>query len=274
MQRVAIADYEDARLADFQNLKDATLSRQRGRFIVEGRGNLEVLLARSPHRPVSILLSQSAERALAPRLDRFAPACPVYVAPQPVLDRVVGFPIHRGCLAACSRGEGEDPARLAARVLAREPSPRLLVLEGVLNHDNVGGLFRNAMALGARGVVLCPRSADPLYRKAIRTSMGGALCVPFARARRWPETLDTLRALGFEIVALDPGADATALRRDDPVSSRPIALVVGSEGPGLTQDARARADRRIRVAMEPGVDSLNVAVAAGIALHSLRRETA
>ena len=178
---IRVDDFDDPRLDDYRNLKDATLRLQRNRFIVEGRANVRVLLARSRYRPESMLLNEAAFAALETVLVDAAPACPIYVADQAVLDRVAGLSIHRGCLAACTRGEARDAIELARGLLDREARPRVLVLEGLLNPDNVGLIFRNAMALGAGAVFLCPRTCDPLYRKAIRTSMGGTLCVPFAR---------------------------------------------------------------------------------------------
>jgi tRNA G18 (ribose-2'-O)-methylase SpoU len=264
-----IRDFEDPRLDDYRNLKDAALRRLRKRFIVEGRGNVQILLARSPYRPESIFLSAAAFAALEHELVASAPSCPIYVADQSLLDQVVGFSIHRGSLAACAREEGRDPIDLLRTLLARERNPRVLVLEGVLNHDNVGLIFRNAMALGARAVLLCPRSCDPLYRKAIRTSMGGTLCVPYARATDWPGFLDELRALGFEVLAFDPGEPGVALRSLDPKHLGPAALLFGTEGTGLSEAALAASDRRVRIPMEVGVDSLNVSVAAGIALSWL-----
>jgi tRNA G18 (ribose-2'-O)-methylase SpoU len=273
-QMIEVFDFEDPRLTAYQNLKDARLANRHGRFIVEGRTNIEVLLSTSDLRPESILLSERAERSFAERLDELGPKCPIYVAQQSVLDRVVGFPIHRGCLAVCVRPKAVDPLELAVRMISAERAPRLLVLEGLRNHDNVGGIFRNAMALGGKGVILCPKSCDPLYRKAIRTSMGGTLCVPFARATSWPGTLGSLRDRGYEVLALDPGEGGIELDRlevdSEPVFDRPVALVLGTEGEGLSLEAIACADRRIRIGMESGVDSLNVAVASGIALHALR----
>jgi len=270
MHRVAIDDAGDPRLTDYQNLKDSTLATERGRFIVEGRGVLEVLLEDSPFVPESILLSERTARSLSERLDVLAPDCPVYVAAQNVMDGVVGFPIHRGCLAACRRPGPTDPAQLARTLIEREAAPRLLVLEGLRNLDNVGGIFRNARAFGGRGVVLCPNSCDPLYRKAIRTSMGGSLCVPFARSVDFPETLVELRGVGFSIIALDPSPGATPLRSFAEAERGPLALLVGTEGAGLTEGALALSDARVRIEMESGVDSLNAAMAAGIALHALR----
>jgi len=271
MQRIEIRDFDDPRLAPYRNLKDAELANRCGRFIVEGRTNLEVLLEASIHAPDSILLSERLHRSMARWLAASNPDCPLYVAEQAVLDRVVGFSFHRGCLATCPRPVALDPAALAARCIEAEPAPRILVLEGVGNHDNVGGIFRNARALGGRAVILCPESCDPLYRKAIRTSMGGSLCLPFARATRWPEGLESLRGLGYQILALDPGVEGDSLDRVAEAARGPTALLLGTEGAGLTQAALARSDRRVRIPMEAGVDSLNVAMAAGIALHALRR---
>lgn len=270
MHRVTVEDFEDPRLADYRNLKDATLATGRGRFIVEGRGTLKVLLSRSHYRPDSILVNERTFAALEGALERLDPTCPIYVGGQPVLDRIVGFPIHRGCLASCARNDGADPLELARSIAAREAAPRLIVLEGLTNLDNLGLIFRNAMALGAHGVLLCSRSCDPLYRKAIRTSMGGSLCVPFARARDLPKMLSALRSLGFEVLAFDPSPPGIEIRSIDAAGLGPTALLFGTEGPGLSAAALSASDRRVRIAMEEGVDSLNVAVTAGIALCLLR----
>ena len=151
------------------------------------------------------------------------------------------------------------------------------MLEGVSNADNVGGVFRNAAAFGAGGVVLSPTCCDPLYRKAIRTSMGATLHVPFARvgARDWPGTLERVRAAGFTLVALTPREPSETLDRFAArgAASR-IALLVGTEGAGLTPSAEAAADHRVRIPIGVGVDSLNLAVATGIALHALKSRTA
>lgn len=270
LRREDVISLDDPRLADYRGLTDAELLARRGRFIVEGRGNLRVLLARSAFRPESILLGEAAFTALRPDLEAYAGEIPIFVAPQPVLDGVVGFKIHRGALAACLRPPPRDPGALAGEVLADFPAARVVVLEGVRDADNVGGVFRNAMALGARAVFACDRSCDPLYRKAIRTSMGGALCVPFARTGELVIFLDRLRALGFSIWAFDPKPPGDALDRVGAQAAGPVALLFGTEGEGLSEEALAAADRRVRIGMEPGVDSLNVATAAAIGLHVLR----
>lgn len=271
LRREDVSALDDPRLADYRNLTDAELLARRGRFIVEGRGNLRVFLSRSAFRPESILLGEAAFTALRADLVAFAGEIPIFVAPQPVLDGVVGFKIHRGALAACLRPSPRDPDALAGEVLSRFPNARVVVLEGVRDADNVGGVFRNAMALGARAVFACERSCDPLYRKAIRTSMGGALCVPFARTGELIGFLARLRAAGFSIWAFDPKAPGDEL--DGRLAARasgPVALLLGTEGEGLSEAALSAADRRVRIAMEPGVDSLNVATAAAIGLHVLR----
>jgi tRNA G18 (ribose-2'-O)-methylase SpoU len=257
LAREDVADLGDPRLADYRNLRDAELLLRRDRFIVEGRGNLRVLLTRTVLRPESLLLSEAACAALEAELVPLVRGIPVFVAPQSVLDAVVGFRVHRGALAVCRRPAPRDPTALALEVLGREPAPRVIVLEGVRDADNVGGIFRAAMAFGARAVFLCASACDPLYRKAVRTSMGGSLCVPFARAEEPVELLSTLRAKGFCVDLCDrlPG---------------PVALLFGTEGAGLSDAALAGADRRVRIGMEDGVDSLNVATAAAIGLHDLR----
>jgi tRNA G18 (ribose-2'-O)-methylase SpoU len=198
--------------------------------------------------------------------------CPVYVARQTVFDGIAGFPIHRGVLASVRRPEARDPLGLAEALLAAPRPPRILVLEGLTNHDNVGGIFRNAMGLGGDAVLLCPRTCDPLYRKAIRTSMGAALCVPFARAPDFEALLEGLASLGYRRLGLDPDPSGVDLAVLDPAALGPSAILLGTEGAGLSEKALARVDLRARIDMEPGVDSLNVAVASAIALHRLRVE--
>lgn len=266
MALIPIERLDDPRVDDYRDIKDRGLHRRRGLFVVEGRGTLRCLVDRSPFRPRSVLLGETARAALEDVLARLSPSVPIYCAPPPVLDAVAGFAIHRGCLALVER----PPERgLAALVGALpEGDSRVVVTEGLSNHDNVGGVFRNAMAFGADAVVLCPRTCDPLYRKAIRTSMGGSFCVPFVRAARWPGDLAALRARGYAIVALDPGAE-DVLGGSDGALPRRAALIVGTEGVGLSEAVRRFADRRVRIEMAPGVDSLNVATAAAIALHRL-----
>jgi tRNA G18 (ribose-2'-O)-methylase SpoU len=186
-----------------------------------------------------------------------------------VLNALAGFNFHRGCLALAERGPASVPIESLFGL------PLLVGLEGVGNPDNVGGIFRNALALGAGGIVLDPASGDPFYRKAIRTSMGAALTVPFARLDDWPAGLQRVRATGFTIVALTPAAEAIDITSF--ASGRtpgPLMLLAGHEGLGLSEAAMAASDARCRIPIDPRSDSLNVAVAVGIALAILAADWA
>jgi tRNA G18 (ribose-2'-O)-methylase SpoU len=189
------------------------------------------------------------------------------VASPETIRAIVGFKFHRGCLALGVRGEPVTPASLM------EPAgPRtLLALEGVTDPDNVGAVFRNAAAFGVAGVLLSSHCADPLYRKAIRVSMGATLSLPFAQAPDWPATLAALRHAGYRLVALCPGAEAEDIVQVAAQAPRRprLALLMGAEGAGLSGATRAAADVEVRIPMAAGVDSLNVAAACGIALHRL-----
>jgi tRNA G18 (ribose-2'-O)-methylase SpoU len=194
----------------------------------------------------------------------------VYVADQPVIDAIVGFHIHRGCIAEGERGRVRAASEIAGTIAG---DAAIVVVEGVNNHDNVGGIFRTALALGARAVMIDPGTADPLYRKAIRVSMGAALRLPWGVTGELPRGLDALRSAGFRCVALTPGDGAQEIGAfvDGGGAEGRVALVVGAEGPGITPATGAACDALVRIAMAPAVDSLNVATAMGIALHRLIR---
>ena len=265
---VSIDSFEDPRVAVYRNVKDRDLRLDRESFLVEGAGPLRTLLESGRFRPESLLLSPRSLRSLGSALDGLSSDVPIYVAERADYHEIVGFDMHRGCLALVRRPADDDVAALVERTRAGAHGP-LLVIEGITNNDNAGGLFRNARAFGVSGVLLCPKSCDPLYRKAIRTSIGASLEVPFARSRDWPGDLDRLRDVGIGLVALHP-EPADAELDDWTPSSDPFALMVGSEGPGLSDTALERVDTRLRISMEPGIDSINVALAAGIALHRAR----
>ena len=263
-----VDDPADERVADYVGLTDPDLRRRReqpggadgGFFIAEGLTVIRQLL-RSPYRVRSLLLTPRRLAALAVELEDLD--APVYVGPQEVVNAVSGFHLHRGALASAHRGTLPDAAALVAG------ADLVVVTEGINDHENLGALFRNAAAFGAGAVVLDATSADPLYRRSIRVSMGHVLHVPFARATAWPGVMDDLRQWGFEVLALTPSADAEDVAD---VTRRPRqALVVGAEGAGLSGAALAAADRQVRIPMAAGVDSLNVATAAAIALHHLSR---
>lgn len=260
----------DERLDDYRDVRDKDLLRDRDLFIVEGRENVRRLIRESPWVPRSLLLSKPAFEAMGDLLEELPEEVAVFVGSKDVVSEVAGFDLHRGCLAAVERAPERDPVSLLP------PSPEaslVVVLEGLTNPDNVGGVFRNAMALGVDAVLSCPRCCDPFYRKAIRVSMGAALVVPSARFESWPRGLDALRAAGYHVVALDPGEEALEIGSppwQEAVRARPrIALVLGTEGNGLSAEALDRCDERHRIAMVPGFDSLNVATACAIALHHL-----
>jgi tRNA G18 (ribose-2'-O)-methylase SpoU len=270
---IRIEDAADSRLHDYKGVLVPELAARTGVFIAEGRLVVRRLLAESRLTTRSVLVTDAPLAALADVLER-RPALPVFVVPQPVMNAITGFNIHRGCL-----GIGERPAPVPWQELIQLPTPKdqlpknvVVVLERVANADNVGGVFRSAAAFGASAVLIDPASTDPLYRKAIRTSMGAALQVPFARADPWPAALIDLRGLGFAVIAMTPAPDARPLRDvADAVAWRPAAIVLGHEGDGLTADALAACEFHARIPIGSGVDSLNVAAAAAIALYEFRR---
>ncbi len=258
-----LAGPDDLRAADYAHIGDPAWLRDRGLFVAEGRLVVERLITAARFTLRSILLTSPAFEAMAGALA--AVRCPVYLVSREVMETLTGFDFHRGCLALADREPAVSP--LPPVKLQR----RLLGMEGVGNPDNVGGLFRVAEAFGAGAVLLNPTSGDPLYRKAIRTSMGAVLRLPYIRLASWPADLDRMRDEGFRVVALTPRLSAVPLdecsrsiRQEDR-----LIVVVGAEGPGLSEPVLRLADRLIRIPLAEGVDSLNVVVAAGIALAAL-----
>lgn len=247
----------DPRIADFAGMRDRD-GRDEGFFLAEGALVVRHLLA-SPFPLRAVLVTERGLRALEEDLAGID--APVYVAPQDLMATICGFNFHRGAMASADRVPGPDLATVAAG------TDRLLVIEGVNDNENLGSLFRNAAAFGVGGVVLDPTTADPLYRRCVRVSMGHALRIPFTRAAGWPAALHDLRAAGYELLALTPSAGADDLRAL--IRPRRAGVLVGAEGPGLSPDALEAATRRVRIPVASGVDSLNVATAAAIALHHL-----
>lgn len=229
--------------------------------MAEGVNVIRVLVA-APYGVRSVLVTPQKLSALAADLDGLD--APVYVARAEVMNRTVGFNIHRGAVAVADRPLPLSPADVIDR------ATRVAVVEAMTDQENLGQLFRNAAALGIEGVVLCPRSCDPLYRRTVRVSMGQVLRVPHARLIEWPHGLDALRAAGFAFLALTPAAEADDLDHVDRAALERIAFMVGAEGSGLTPEALDYADGRVRIPMARGVDSLNVATAAAIAFHHFR----
>lgn len=255
---VAIDSAADPRIADFTAIRERDLVGRQHGFIAEGEVVVRVLLQRSRYRPRAVLAADKL-------VDRVAPLVPddvpLYVGSTALLSAIVGFPLHRGLLALGDRGA---PPALPALL---DGARRLLVLEGITNHDNVGGLFRNAAAFGVDAVLLDEATCDPLYRKAIRVSAGGALLVPFARYRDGATLRAALAERNIVSLALTPSPEAAPLASIVPPSR--VALWLGTEGPGLSAATLAGCDAQLAIPMHAGFDSINVAVAGGIALYAL-----
>lgn len=259
----AVTDPDDPRLADYRALTDVALRTRfeppNGLFIAEGELVLGRAL-RAGYRARSVLLD-------AKRVDQVPTpdGVPVYTADQELLQALTGFHVHRGVLASFHR----HPERDAADVIAG--ARRLVVLEDLVSHTNLGAIFRGAAALGMDGVLLSPRCADPLYRRSVRVSMGEVFAIPYARLDPWPLALERLKTDGFSVLALTPGRDAVPVDQlPKRLRTRP-ALVLGAEGPGLSEAAMRAADARVMIPMQRGVDSLNVAAAAAVAFWELSR---
>lgn len=259
---VSISEVDDPRIEPYRDIRERDLVGRRGLFVAEGRVVVEKLVGSSANRLLSLLLSAKRVAALEPLLARLPDDVPVYVASQPVIDAVAGFPVHRGILAVGSRAETPTADALLGRIVGEAS---VLFVSGIANHDNMGGIFRNAAAFGVNAVLLDPDCCDPLYRKAIRVSVGAALLVPFARLDRGEDALALLERHGFDSVALSPAGE-TVLSDWHP--STRCAVLLGAEGPGLAPELIRRA-RSVRIAMAGGFDSLNVATTSGIVLHHL-----
>jgi tRNA G18 (ribose-2'-O)-methylase SpoU len=251
---IEVSDAGDPRLADYRSMKERHLNAEGGRFVAESERVVRRLTA-SGLTVCSVLLTPPRLATLA---DALGGPFPVFVAPQPVLDAIAGFHVHRGCLAI-----GERPAPAPVPRGARA----LVVAEDLTDVDNLGALARHAAAFGADALMLSPRCADPFYRKAIRVSLGAVFGLPVVRARAWPGDLEGLGADGVAIVGavVEPGATPLA-RFEAPAR---FALLLGAEGPGLSAAARAACDHLVTIPMAAGADSLNVATAGAIFLWAL-----
>lgn len=260
---VRIEHASDPRLAPFRDVGNAAALVNAGLFVAEGRLVVQRLIEDARFPVAAVLVTPAAHDALARTLGTVA--APVYVSDQQIVNDITGFNFHRGCLALARRLPSTfmvDDFSGASRVLA---------LEGVGNPDNVGGLFRVASALGADAFLLDRSSGDPLYRKAIRTSMAATLRVPFRRAVDFHAELTALRSSGFRLVALTPVSGAQSIDELARMRGDRLVLMLGSEGSGLSTGTMDLADVRARIAVDRRADSLNVVVAAAIALHVLRR---
>jgi tRNA G18 (ribose-2'-O)-methylase SpoU len=259
-----IDDPADPRLAEYRALTDVELRMRyeepHGLFIAEGELVLRRALS-AGYRARSILVD-------AKRVEQIADLptdAPVYAASLDLLRTLTGFHVHRGVLGSIHR----QPLPSASSVL--EASTRLVVLEDVNNHTNLGAIFRGAAALGMDGVLLSPSCADPLYRRSVRVSMGQVFAVPYARLEAWPQALQAVRSAGFTLLALTPAADALPIQQLSTVYRSRPALLLGAEGTGLSPGALRAAEARVVIPMSRGVDSLNVAAAAAVAFWELTR---
>jgi tRNA G18 (ribose-2'-O)-methylase SpoU len=262
---IRIDNPDDPRIAGFRDIRERDLTGRQGLFVAEGEVVLNVLTSeRSLCRPVALLLDSKRVDGLAGVLARVDEETPVYVADQPVLDAIAGFHLHRGILAL---GRKPAPRSLEACLADLGPDAVVVAACGIGNHDNMGGLFRNAAAFGAGAVLLDAHCCDPFYRKAIRVSVGAVLRTPTAVGLDPAGMIAGLTAAGFRVWALTPGAGVSL--ETAPRGGR-VAIVLGPEGPGLSA-AVIGLCRPLSIPMSGGFDSLNVSVASGIALHHFTR---
>jgi tRNA G18 (ribose-2'-O)-methylase SpoU len=264
--QLLITDASDPRLADYVSLTDVRLRRsleaEHGLFIAEGEKVIaRAIAAGYPVRSILVAADRLASLAAA------AAGCeaPVYVLPPEVAERLTGYHVHRGALASMQR----VPLPAVADLVAS--ARRIVVLEDIVDHANVGAIFRCVAALGFDAVLLAPRCADPLYRRSVRVSMGAVLAVPYARLPDWRDGLAELRAAGFRLLGLTPDPAALPIGELAGPAARggKIALLLGGEGTGLSGRWLAAADQAVRIPMSRGIDSLNVAAAAAIACYLL-----
>jgi tRNA G18 (ribose-2'-O)-methylase SpoU len=268
---IEITDPADPRVADYVSLTDVVLRRrtepERGLYIAESQKVIRRAL-RAGHRPRSYLM---ARRWLDDLSDIVAEAeadgVPVYYGEHPMIEQLTGFHLHRGALAAMQR-----PVLPSAASLVQH-ARRVIVLEDVVDHTNVGAIFRSAAALGVDAVLVTPRCADPLYRRSIRVSMGTVFQVPWTRIDPWPRGIEMLHEAGLTVAAMALSDDSVSLADLEAQPPERIALVVGTEGDGLSHRTVAGADLTVRIPMAGGVDSLNVAAASAVAMWALRPRT-
>lgn len=257
---------DDPRVADYARLTDVKLRRtlepERGMYIAESSKVLRRALA-AGHVPRSFFMAEKWLDDLADVLDRY-PDVPVYVGTDEVLQRITGFHLHRGALAAMQRPEPVELGSLLAG------ASRVAILEDIVDHTNVGAVFRSAAALDVDAVLVTPRCADPLYRRAIRVSMGTVFQVPWARLEHWTADLQRVKNAGFTTAALALGDDSITLQELSARRHEKLALILGTEGDGLGAATVHHADLTVRIPMSHGVDSLNVAAASAVAFWETR----
>ena len=279
MPIISITDLADPRLADYAHLTDVALKKARGSehglYLAESLLVMERAL-RAGHEPRSVLaLGGSVDDAVRAIGDRDVP---IFVGPGELLEELTGYVLHRGLIASMHRPAlptvesllaGSGAGSSAGGAGGTGGARRIVVLENVADPTNVGAIFRSVAAIGADAVLVTPRCSDPFYRRAIRVSMGTVLQVPWTRVGDWPSTRETLVAAGFHIAALALTDDAVDLRSFAATAPERVALVLGAEGDGLTPEAIAAADTVVQIPMAHGIDSLNVAATAAVAMYAL-----
>ena len=264
MRIETIADYADERLDGYRDLTDVALRARfepaSGVYIAESASVIERALA-AGHAPVSVLMEDKWLERMAPVLSADADVR-VYVGDKAVLEKITGFHVHRGALALMRRPSLPSVAEVITG------ASRLVVLEDIVDHTNVGAIIRSAAGLGFDGLLVSPRCADPLYRRSVRVSMGTVFDIPWTRLTSWPADLQMLGDADFVTVAMTPAEDAIDL--DAFAAPEKVALILGTEGDGLSTRAIDHADVRVRIPMRRGVDSLNVAAATAVVCWHLR----
>lgn len=273
-----VTDPDDERLGDYTRLTDVALRAKhepaKGLYIAESSTVIRRAVA-AGHRPRSFLMAERWLPDLTDLLEEVGAGpdgdVPVFVGEAGVLEAITGFHLHRGALAAMHRPPLAPVGDLLAQAREGEGARRVAVLEDVVDHTNVGAVFRSAAALGVDAVLVSPRCADPLYRRSVRVSMGTVFQVPWTRFEAWPDGLDVLRAQGFTVAALALADDARTLDELEADPPERLALVLGTEGDGLSRAAVEAADVVVRIPMAGGVDSLNVAAASAVAFWATRR---
>ncbi|PKQ26021.1 MAG: rRNA methyltransferase [Actinobacteria bacterium HGW-Actinobacteria-4] len=266
MTVITIADVDDERLTDYRDLTDVALRTriepERGLYIAEGAKVIGRAVV-AGHVPRSFLVSPRWLDSLGRPIAAW-PDVPVLVGSEDLLEQIAGFNVHRGALAAMHRPVLPSVADVTAG------ARRIAVLEDVMNHTNVGAVFRSAAAMGIDAVLVSPRCADPLYRRSVRVSMGTVFQVPWTRLESWPAGLGALKEAGFTVAALALGDDAIALDEFEAHPPARLAWLLGTEGDGLSAAAVQAADVSVTIPMARGVDSLNVAAASAVAFWALR----
>lgn len=273
---VLISDPADPRVADYFRLTDVALRRtlevERGLYLAESEKVIRRALA-AGHRPRSLLMAQRWLTDLADIVDQaLAAGVPVYVAEHDVIESMTGFHLHRGALASMHRPDLPSVTEVLDAITAAGTTARarVAIFEDIVDHTNLGAAFRSAAALGVDAVLVTPRSADPLYRRSIRVSMGTVFQVPWTRIDPWPAGVRDLQQRGFLVAGMSLSADSVDL--DELVARDParLALVFGTEGDGLTRRASTAVDVRVRIPMTGAVDSLNVAASSAVAFYATR----